>query len=484
MPHYLCISVTFLDSLFHGKCDREPEWPPSPMRLFQALLAGELTSCRGRDWNESKTKAFEWLQGQKPPRIFAPAAALAAPYALFVPNNDADRKFERQNRLTTKVLHPHRLCDGSTLHYLWSFDEQDVASQACAQTLCMSARHLAALGWGIDQAVANGQIIDESAVAELAEDAPECWEASQAHRPSRGGLRVPQDGTLADLERVHRSFRDRVSGRGYEPPLSVRCFDTVEFLRRTAIPSRSYAVFELSEGFAFRQVDTNKVASMLRSVACKHAQSDTHEFRIGDRVIDSAVYVAGHVTGNETTPPRFSYLPLPTIGGPHADGMIRRLLVAEPFGGDGGHARWVQQRLLGVPLMEEGTGTECGLLLESWRKSTESMIRRYAKASRNWSTVTPVILPGHDSGKRKKAYRLFRAALSHAGIPDEAVVDFELHKTPVWPGSHHAHQYHRPNHMKHGGRWHVRLRFSEPVAGPLAIGAGRHRGLGLFAAEA
>jgi CRISPR-associated protein Csb2 len=30
---------------------------------------------------------------------------------------------------------------------------------------------------------------------------------------------------------------------------------------------------------------------------------------------------------------------------------------------------------------------------------------------------------------------------------------------------------------------HVRLRFAEPFSGPLAIGAGRYRGFGLFAAE-
>ena len=30
MTRQLCISITFLDSLFHGKADGdEPEWPPS-----------------------------------------------------------------------------------------------------------------------------------------------------------------------------------------------------------------------------------------------------------------------------------------------------------------------------------------------------------------------------------------------------------------------------------------------------------------------
>ncbi len=42
MTSYLCISVTFLDPLYHGRLngDRTAEWPPSPLRLYQALLAG------------------------------------------------------------------------------------------------------------------------------------------------------------------------------------------------------------------------------------------------------------------------------------------------------------------------------------------------------------------------------------------------------------------------------------------------------------
>jgi CRISPR-associated protein Csb2 len=40
MPSYLCLSAIFLDAEFHGRRDGgEPEWPPSPLRLFQALVA-------------------------------------------------------------------------------------------------------------------------------------------------------------------------------------------------------------------------------------------------------------------------------------------------------------------------------------------------------------------------------------------------------------------------------------------------------------
>ena len=39
---HLLIAVHWLDDRYHGLLDREgpPEWPPSPYRLFQALVAG------------------------------------------------------------------------------------------------------------------------------------------------------------------------------------------------------------------------------------------------------------------------------------------------------------------------------------------------------------------------------------------------------------------------------------------------------------
>ena len=46
-----------------------------------------------------------------------------------------------------------------------------------------------------------------------------------------------------------------------------------------------------------------------------------------------------------------------------------------------------------------------------------------------------------------------------------------------------ASRYIPPKNLDHRPRYHVRVRFPHPIPGPLAIGAGRYRGLGLFAAE-
>ena len=487
MTRHLCISVTLLDQLFHGKGDGdEPEWPPSPMRLFQALLAGARTGCRNNEWSNAKAEAFRWFERRQPPEIVAPTVRRMIAHTLFVPNNDSDEKFDRQDRLTGKVVHPHRLLEGDTLHYLWPLEEGEWPSaQPHAESLCRDARNLLALGWGIDQAVGDGRILTGDEATALP---GQRWRAWDVHRPDQPTYRVPTKGSLSDLEQVYQSFVDRISGKQYRPSRKPKHFGIVAYLHRTALPSRPFAVFELPDGVSFRQVDAIKVAAMLRSLACKLAKEDTYDFPGG-----AERFVAGHLNDDKSNAPRFSYLPLPTIGHPHADGLIRRLLIAEPFGGDSSCAAWAQHRLHNATLWDHD-GNERGILLEPSRPSSKAMVQRYVGKSRTWCSVTPVILPGFDdfrstkaNDKRPiKAERLLFKCLAHAGIPLESVARVTLRKAPFWPGSQHPKHYCRPDYLADQDSrpaWHVHLAFHELVAGPLAIGAGRHCGLGIFAME-
>jgi len=491
MMRYFCVSVEFLDPLFHGKGDNEtPEWPPSPMRLFQALLAGSRTGCYGRSWSHSKTEAFRWLERLNPPVIAAPEARPVAGYAFYVPNNDSDQKLERQDRLASraKVVRPCRLTgqegqvdQGQSVHYLWPISDKEwPRARDHSELLCREARHLMALGWGIDQVVGNGRILSDAEVKCLS---GRRWCASRSHRPEQALWRIPTKGSLEDLENVHKSFLARLDAAQFNPPLKLRRFERVTYSTSGVVPLRASARFELPEGVAFRQVDAVRVAAMLRSLTCDEVRyrnrQDFTELFPND---DPSVYLAGHV--QETigaTPPRFSYLPLPTIGHEHADGMIRRLLIAEPYGGDGSRARWAERRLRNQ-ILRDREGKDRVPLLDLWRKSSQSVVHRYVGKSRIWSTVTPAILPGFDDGKHSKAEKLFFRAIEQAGLPRDSVVELTLRKAPFWPGSQHPREYHRPQYLKNLPGWHAHLVFREPVPGPLAIGAGRHVGLGLMAA--
>ncbi len=464
---HLCISVTFLDPLFHGRADGSPEWPPSPMRLFQALLAGAHTGVRGRVWSNQREDAFRWLERQAPPRIVTPTTAIASRVTYFVPNNQSDAHLERQTRLTAKVVQPHRMNDGDTVHYVWKIEPDD---RSCAEAICRESRGILALGWGIDQVIGEGRIVDQRGVAALA---GRTWVPTRTYRSADRLWRVPIEGSLENLEEVYASFVERTSTPTYRPPEAPHRFATVHYQANGSLPPRPYAIFELPEGVDFHPGQTAAVAGMLRSLAYERAQLDEHAFPgFSDR------YVAGHV--EKTDGARFSYLALPTIGHRHADGRIRRLLVAEPLGGEGTHARWAQQWLRTRPLLDED-GDNRGQLLDLWRPASREVIKQYVGESRAWTTVTPIILPGFDDGRQEKAEGLVLKAARHAGMPIEAIDDLTLRKAPFWPGALHPRSYMAPEYIRHYSRWHALIRFRQPVGGPLALGAGRHVGLGLFA---
>ena len=95
---------------------------------------------------------------------------------------------------------------------------------------------------------------------------------------------------------------------------------------------------------------------------------------------------------------------------------FKRLLIAEPVGGERTHARWAQERLGNSTLMSQD-GCPRGILMEPWRDTSETMIDRYTSASRWWSSVTPVFLPGFDDDKQSKAEKLFLTAARKAALP-------------------------------------------------------------------
>ena len=67
MPDWLSIAVTFPNGRYHGH-----EWPPSPARLFQALLAGVMTGRYRERWEEA-SPILEWLERQPAPVIVSGA---------------------------------------------------------------------------------------------------------------------------------------------------------------------------------------------------------------------------------------------------------------------------------------------------------------------------------------------------------------------------------------------------------------------------
>ena len=485
MNKYFCISVTLMDPLFHGEADGgEPEWPPSPFRLFQALIAGARGGCRNPLWSEEKARAFSWLEQQNPPLIIAPQARLAPAITLFVPNNDSNMQLERNNRLTGKTVQPHRLLDGQTIHYLWTLPESDDPSvRQFVNLLCAESRQILTFGWGIDMACGNGRILDEQEAAALSGVRWRPWRRN--HTQTNQLKRVPKPGSLQNLEAVYETFIHSVKGKIYNPPLKPVRYDRICYLSDESPPPRPYAVFEIRNAddhwVALPHENVVFAAAMLRSLLCRNEGDirNRDDFAARFPEINPEVYLAGHANGARDTPPRFSYLPLPSIVHRHADGFIRRLMIAEPYGGDGKCVEWVKRCLYGQELTDPANRSR-GILFPM--RTIDSVAGAFVKSTSEWASVTPVLLPGYDDGRREKADKLFLQAVQQAGLKVESIAEFNLRKAPYHPGSLHPRQYHRPDYLKKCPAWRAWIRFRDPLTGPLALGAGRHCGLGIFAA--
>ena len=287
MPTYLDLSVQFLDPIpsFHGCGDGgEAEWPPSPLRLFQALLCGASARWRTAQFGETAAPAIKWLEGRTPEVVAPPVRVSRTPYRMYVPNNVGDLTVAAWARGTSEAsIAEHRVekdvrptwlqvdeAESVTIHYLYSLSESHFPHLT---TLKAAARSITHLGWGLDMATGNAAVLSEEEAALLP---GERWRPADDF--GRNGLRVPVAGTLEALVRKHGAFLNRIGrdslGNEFSnpvPPLSA--FRAVGYRRATDPPRRPFIVFELRNDddtrFSYPQERLIHLTGMLRHLAIK-----------------------------------------------------------------------------------------------------------------------------------------------------------------------------------------------------------------------
>lgn len=503
MNRHLVLSFRFLSPWFHGRGDEgSPEWPPSPLRAFQAVVAaaaraGRLESTRG---------ALAWLEQRAAPLIIAPEAVESVTgYRLSVPHNAMDLVGKQWSRgdegnvaehRTMKNVRPHRLPEDAVVHYAWRLDEDASAAPA----LIVAARGAVALGWGIDLVVGDGAVVEGTRLAELSARL-KVWEP---RGDGRRELRTPTKGSLADLERRHAAFIARISFADptLRPPPALSTFTIVTYARADQPRIAEIAGFTLMrvESDSFRAFDAARrgkaVAGMLRRtvrIAAERAGWD--EARVNASVL-------GHGDGDKA---RLLLVPVPSIEprgrGAETVGAVRRVMVFSTDARSSDTA-WVARVLGGMDLIDEKTGEVQAVLAATSRN--DRVLERYVSEATTWVTVMPMVLPGHDDpgglrerlrkakaeeqksllerlAKRREA--LVRKALRHAGLGDELAFSarIEARETGFIAGVEKASRYAVPSHLAKSPRFHVKLTWPVKVAGPLCIGRGRFSGLGLFA---
>jgi CRISPR-associated protein Csb2 len=487
-PRALLIEVGLFDGRYHGNND----WPPSPFRLFQALVAG----AYGGRWTcepaAQKDDAFKWLERLAAPHVAAPRAYNAASVSLYVPNNDLDAK-EGDPLLIEKIrvkkpVAP-RLLDGEpVILYAWPFE----TGEGHAVIITRLAERMHTLGLGLDAAFARA----ETATWSMAEArlAAHGGHIARPTRPGTTGLTCPIAGSLESLKARHRYAANRFRREGkwilysnapkprfrqiaYDTPPVRLLFDLVG-----ARPSwRLDRIVELTEHVR------DAVAKRLKERLPDKAEK-VHTAIIGRRDADEADKAA-----------RVRITPLPSIGHRHADRAIRRILIEIPptcpLRGD--DVEWAFSSLLiasdqGEILCELVTAAERGMLAHYGIEDAEP--------ASLWRSVTPGALPQQlarrriDPTRRReeakagverteeegKAASAVVHALRHAGVEARPLA-VHVQREPFDSKGARAEAFAPGTRFAKERLWHIEVAFAEAIPGPLLLGDGRYLGLGVMA---
>ena len=510
MKQSLCISLRFIQPfpLFHGRADEdEPEWPPSPLRAFQAILNAACLRTRGKSLPTELRFALQVLEVLRP-SIVAPRATLSTVgFRAYVPHNQSDlvtAAWYRGNVDASIAAHrvekdqrPHRIetlvDDLPAVHYIYPLVADTVDPAEILNTLRPAIRSVHCLGWGIDQVAADATLVENGSTFASGE----CWSLTP-----RGGrrLRVHRKGSLDALTTLYDNFLKRLANGDWTPVPPLSEFDQVRYRRETDHLPRPYAVFKLlddnDDAYSYSQPKFIHIAGMVRHLAIERMKlnppTNLREYSFEDWLRS---YVAGHQSDEEKTAGKLhsqlSFVPLPSIGHEHTDPSIRRVMIIAPLGDDA----WLEHlcdQLDGEELKPlPDTILPPDIRLDRVRAGTKDGVRdKYTRAADSWASFTPVILPGHDDHKPEKTRKLIEKTLQQSGI--EQACEFEWSAFSDFPKALSAHKYDRqkrptgyirPNHLLNNTAVHLRLRFNDglKVPGPLAIGAGRHCGFGLMA---
>ena len=513
MSAWFSIEVRLLNGRYHGRdANTQPEWPPTPLRLFQAIVAGALSGRWALEDRPRTEQVLRWLEALGAPDILlAPKAQQLRSYRLAVPNNQADRHIAalrrgmRLEKLVSgdkelKAVRPW-LVGRTPVIYAWRIDDDHIVQAEATRPVI---RRLVVLGTGIDHAAADIRVAAESPIA----DDLVPWLAGAS--PCTGTLQSLLARHKADLERMKTG-----SLRENRPP--VRYCPAEPLLRHTA--HLVFAFHPPGDDDTALPLQPNATAIIAQQIRQSLAEELTKALsKRGAAAAVTPEEVERLVTGRGANDPdksrRVQVSPLPSIGHAHADGLLRRVLVSVP--NDFPIAPESVRRALTRCEFEIEYPSQRPLkfqlaVIDETDDSELRMRERYVGRARVWRSVSPVILPGRrqssfntttspsqsqavdrarvDAKRRVDRETLFQRALIHAGLT--GVTEFRLRQEPFDPHQPRANADWRLPVSAGGEKraWlsnrplvHAEVTFDKPQNGPVLIGDGRFLGLGLFRA--
>jgi len=501
----LSIRVQFLAG-YSGR-----EWPPSPARLFKALVSAARSgwTASRRTMIDDSLRVLErqgWMDATSLPEIAAPRAFLQAPrQRRFVPNNSKSWPTERRSNpqkgfdLEPELLIRWEIATPCVVWYRWP----DVAA-SLIPTIRDISRRVSSVGKGEDFAVLDAS--EEPPPADLPRWSP------TLNATAGYSLEVPEPGCLDVCDALFA----RSAG---EAPLPTAGTQSVTYATLDASPSPPLpaGVLALWRGGKRCSWDARLLRQIVGPIRnlLDEVRGDIVSLLArspGERsALDTLVrrFLLGHdESSRPVAEPHLAVLPIPSVLGPYPDGRLRRLALVG-FGCTEdptrrGIVEMAHVLLHGRELRDKGRPT--GIVVDT--EPDGQWLRTIRRTSRSWVTVTPIVQVAKEltsaewrrlSAARRSASEapeelarleerlrarrldLIVRALGHAvGHEDARPISVEFGSGGSIAGVHIAPQYRVSGYLAETPKLHVRVTFDRPVAGPIAVGRGRHVGFGLL----
>lgn len=439
----------------------EGEWPPSPARLFAALVAGDGTGSRTRCTDGGELVA---LERAAPPVIHADTATHMQPLRLrYVASDDRAAGITQNYPARAGVaVRPGVRVSPRTPTIVYEWPDLDLDAEAVA-ALRRRAERVGYLG--CSDSPARVRVVTDA----VPSDVPR-WV------PDPDGdvlLPVPFEGFVDILDAMFEEFSNgRPVRRSWYP----------KRLQRYRSPQPSQPVPPPAAWLRFeRPITGRQVLAVTETL--RAAVLDRYTPVLGDGAEHDErgvpAVLSGHGfegKGYETA----SYLALPDVGAPFSRGRIHGAAVVLPRTAPPELVHGVRVAVASLrELVLPGVfATAVAPFDPAEQRPRAANPRRWSRPAHRFASAFPVVHERHRRGG--PALDDVAAWCEHAGVPATPVA-FRSSRVPMIPGGVSLH----PSLVYREGRprlpySHVEVAFDQPVAGPFALGQMRQFGFGLM----
>lgn len=437
------------------------EWPPSPARVFAALVAGAGTGVRTRA--DVAVLGLDLMEFQ-PPVIFASAPSDVVTVDVrdrfVVIDKGAEGTVQGYPARVAQRVSPGARVSPRDCRVAYMWADANPTDEELAALRYRAAR-IPYIGCA-----------DSPAVVTVGRELPP-EELPQWHADPEGSvaLPVPNVGYLDRLDRQFEAWSSGVPMRRSWMPTAMQNYRSPEVAVHLAELQPVTLWLRFDRPVSGRR--TIDVADTLRNSFLEH-----YERLAGGRE-HVPEFLHGHLSQRGAGHHSARWLPLPHIGVEHANGRIYGACVWLPASATADEIEMCRQAAAAIcELIRPGVFGVTVAVFDGTNRPWASHPRRWSDKSRHWASVTPVLHDRHSKGHLTLEH--VARWCTHAGLPEP--VAFRESPVGLLTGSVHFAPSDLGRASKaNGPKSYIEIEFATPVAGPIAIGRGRGFGMGLCA---